>query len=468
MHHIHRSPSHARAGRRLGLLLCALAVTVAPRLAGAQDVPASQRYKPEPFALELGGYWGVASYSKNLALEDADLLNRSAIDNHSHQRLQPGASIGARLAFFPTTWLGIEGEGGVMPTRTMRLRLGARLYSVRGHLVLQLPTARLVPFVVVGAGMMGINSDVLGEDTDLAVHVGGGLKYAVTEHLSVRLDGRGNLTDGRDGEVGRVAEVLIGLSATFGRTPYTPYVAPSDRDGDGVIDDDDQCPDAAGPAPDGCPPPPDADGDGIDDARDACPSEPEDGGKPSATDGCPDRDKDGDGIEEPADQCPAEAGIAPSGCPDKDSDADGVMDSTDKCVSEPETKNGFEDKDGCPDELPKEVAKFTGVIKGILFDSGKTTIKPTSTALLDEAAKVMTDYPELQMLITGHTDDSGPHDKNMTLSQGRADAVKAYLVGKGVAEARIETRGAGPDEPVADNKTPAGRAENRRIVFTYR
>jgi outer membrane protein OmpA-like peptidoglycan-associated protein len=466
--HINRPLLHACASHWLGRILLVLAVTVAPRLARAQEVAASQRYRPEPLALELGGYWGVAFYSKNLALEDADHLDASATDDRSHQRLAPGGSIGARLAFFPTTWLGIEGEGGVMPAKTARFEYRARLFAVRGHLVLQAPVGRLVPFLVVGAGMLGIDSKVLGSDTDAAVHVGGGLKFAVTEHLGVRLDVRSNLTDGRDGEIGRVSEALLGLSATFGRTPYTPYVPPADRDNDGVLDDSDACPDEFGPAPGGCPPPPDADRDGIEDARDACPSEAEDGGKPSATDGCPDRDKDGDGIEEPADQCPAEAGIAPSGCPDKDSDADGLMDSTDKCVNEPETKNGFEDKDGCPDELPKEVAKFTGVIKGILFDSGKTTIKPTSTALLDEAAKVMTDYPELQMLITGHTDDSGPLEKNMTLSQGRADAVKAYLVGKGIADTRIETRGAGPNEPVADNKTPAGRAENRRIVFTLK
>jgi len=77
----------------------------------------------------------------------------------------------------------------------------------------------------------------------------------------------------------------------------------------------------------------------------------------------------------------------------------------------------------------------------------------------------MTDYPKLRIRITGHTDNVGDRDSNAKLSQARADAVKQYLVDKGVAADRIETRGAGPDEPIADNDTPAGQQKNRRIEF---
>jgi OOP family OmpA-OmpF porin len=141
------------------------------------------------------------------------------------------------------------------------------------------------------------------------------------------------------------------------------------------------------------------------------------------------------------------------------------VDEIDKCPEQPETKNGFEDADGCPDELPKEVAKFSGVIKGIQFDFGKATIRRESNKLLDEAVKVLQTYPELRIQISGHTDNVGEPAKNLELSQARADSVKAYFTGKGIDAGRIETRGAGETEPVADNATDAGRQQNRRIEF---
>ena len=129
------------------------------------------------------------------------------------------------------------------------------------------------------------------------------------------------------------------------------------------------------------------------------------------------------------------------------------------------TKNGFQDGDGCPDEVPDKVKAFMGVIKGIEFDTGKATIRAASRPTLDEAAAVLKEYPKVRVLITGHTDNAGSRDLNMTLSADRAGAVKSYLVSKGVDAGRIETRGAGPDNPIADNKTAAGKQKNRRIEF---
>ncbi|MCA9517734.1 MAG: OmpA family protein, partial [Myxococcales bacterium] len=200
-----------------------------------------------------------------------------------------------------------------------------------------------------------------------------------------------------------------------------------DADGDGVSDDIDKCPDVAGTADfAGCPPPPppDTDGDGIVDADDKCPNE---AGK-ARTGGCPDRD--GDGIADADDNCPDQAGVAAN--------------------------------QGC---LPEAVMKFTGAIKGITFDSGKATIRKTSYKTLDGAAQVLVEYPGLRLEVQGHTDDQGPDDANMKLSQDRADAVKAYLVGKGIDGGRIIAKGFGETQPVADNKKAAGRAENRRIEF---
>ena len=102
---------------------------------------------------------------------------------------------------------------------------------------------------------------------------------------------------------------------------------------------------------------------------------------------------------------------------------------------------------------------------GLVFDSGKAIIRPASFPLLDDAVVVLQQYPTLKIRISGHTDDKGKHDFNTQLSLDRANAVKTYLQSKGVGEERIQTRGAGPDEPIADNKTATGRQQNRRIEF---
>jgi outer membrane protein OmpA-like peptidoglycan-associated protein len=158
-------------------------------------------------------------------------------------------------------------------------------------------------------------------------------------------------------------------------------------------------------------------------------------------------------------------GVKPDGCPIRDKDGDGIFDDKDKCISEPETKNGFEDSDGCPDTLPEKIKKFTGVVEGIYFDQGKATIRKQSTAVLDGAVKVLKEFPSISMEISGHTSSEGDKAFNDKLSQERADAVKQWLVDKGIPSERIKSRGVGPSEPIADNKTAAGRAKNRRIEF---
>jgi outer membrane protein OmpA-like peptidoglycan-associated protein len=195
----------------------------------------------------------------------------------------------------------------------------------------------------------------------------------------------------------------------------------------------------------------DADADGINDDSDQCLNEP--GLAPL---GCPDRD--GDSVIDRNDQCPGVAGVPPLGCPG-DTDQDGVADPDDKCPTEAESKNGFEDSDGCPDELPGAVKKLTGVIAGIEFGVNKDNIRSSSFGVLDQAAKILTEYPSLKLEITGRTDDTGARDHDVKLSQQRADAVKGYLVAKGVGVDRIITRGAGPDEPLLKEKTKKSAAE---------
>jgi OOP family OmpA-OmpF porin len=137
----------------------------------------------------------------------------------------------------------------------------------------------------------------------------------------------------------------------------------------------------------------------------------------------------------------------------------------DKCPDKPETKNNFEDDDGCPDEIPEKIKKFTGVIKGIEFDTGKDTIRKVSEPVLENALLVLNEYPKTRIEISGHSDDVGTREFNLELSRKRAESVKRWFVGKGIDEKRIATRGAGPDEPIADNKDAAGKQKNRRIEF---
>lgn len=102
----------------------------------------------------------------------------------------------------------------------------------------------------------------------------------------------------------------------------------------------------------------------------------------------------------------------------------------------------------------------------VFFDTGQTTIKPESHPLLDEVADVMKAHPEVKhVVVEGHTDDQGGTDFNLQLSQGRAEAVRTYLMGKGVAGDRLEAKGYGESRPIADNKTAEGREANRRVEF---
>jgi outer membrane protein OmpA-like peptidoglycan-associated protein len=183
--------------------------------------------------------------------------------------------------------------------------------------------------------------------------------------------------------------------------------------------------------------------------------------------------------------------------PREDKDNDGIVDEKDKCPDEPETrtssrtrtaapiptttrtasstrrtsarraetKNGYQDDDGCPDEVPAPVKKFTGVVKGITFRRNSADIKPSSFPLLKEAVGVFKEYPTLRVEISGHTSDEGKRDFNMKLSRKRAEAVKAFLTSAGIDESRIGTVGYGPDKPIADNETKEGKEKNRRIEF---
>lgn len=233
-----------------------------------------------------------------------------------------------------------------------------------------------------------------------------------------------------------------------------------DLDGDGVKDEVDECPEVKGPAAlKGCP---DGDGDALTDATDACPAE----AGPPERKGCPAKDRDGDTVLDENDSCPDAAGpVERAGCPLVDTDGDSVEDPLDNCPKEA----GPADNQGCP-KAKRQLVVITReklVIKDkVYFDTAKSNIQPRSFGLLDQVARVLTEHPEVaKVTVEGHTDSRGPADFNRALSQSRSESVKAYLVKKGVAAERLDAKGYGPDRPVADNATPAGREQNRRVEF---
>jgi outer membrane protein OmpA-like peptidoglycan-associated protein len=244
-------------------------------------------------------------------------------------------------------------------------------------------------------------------------------------------------------------------------------VVAKDRDLDGILDKVDRCPDDPEDKDgfedeDGCPDP-DNDNDGIADRDDKCPNEAEDKDGFQDEDGCPDADNDKDGLADAEDRCPNEAGPADNqGCPDRDKDGDTVVDRLDKCPEVP----GEPDNDGCPKQKYIVVTKEKIELKQkIHFATASAKILPDSFAMMNEIAEVLRKAPQIKVRIEGHTDSRGKLKYNMKLSQSRADSVKSYLVNQGVEPERMEARGFGPTQAIADNRTAAGREQNRRVEF---
>lgn len=226
-----------------------------------------------------------------------------------------------------------------------------------------------------------------------------------------------------------------------------------DTDGDGITDKDDRCPNAAGSlALNGCP---DADRDGVADLDDKCP-DTKAGYKVNAT-GC-NLDNDNDGIANQDDACPDKAGTAAlRGCPD--TDGDGVADNEDRC---PKVMGTIANK-GCPEMTKEEVKKITQIASQLFFETASAKLKTASLYQLDELVKILNKYEYANLSIDGYCDSQGADDYNLTLSQSRTESVKTYLTSKGIMESRLTATGYGETNPVADNKTAAGRAKNRRV-----
>jgi OOP family OmpA-OmpF porin len=387
----------------------------------SKDAPPSKEGPPEfrfDFSIFGGGHFFTSKHA---------LGSYSTITNDDWSNISPKSSgvFGGRLGLHFNRWIGLEAEVDATPTDTHDGRTSIWVFGYRGSVIVNLTDSYVFqPFILAGyGGLTSLVSDtsVVGNDTWGFLHAGVGFKIGFTPWTGLRADGRimgpwtilGFPKGDRKGAQGPDWEALASIYLNFGeieKMQITVIKEPSSGD---------------------------RDGDGIPDNLDKCPNEPE--------------DKDGFQDED--------------GCPDLDNDGDGIPDALDKCPNEPETFNNYKDDDGCPDEVPAEVKKFTGVIEGINFRTGSADILSGSYVILDRAVKVLQDYPEVNLEISGHTDNRGKPDYNRSLSQRRADAVKTYFVQRGIASTRLQAIGYGPTRPIADNKTQSGRATNRRTEF---
>lgn len=291
----------------------------------------------------------------------------------------------------------------------------------------------LVPFAKAGVGLEGVQDDTLSNGDGFFVDAGAGAKYFFTDTVAFKAEAiyLAKLSGIQNHHIDNNFMVLAGLTFAFGEAaqkepePVQQAVvaAPveSDDDNDGVLNSQDQCPNSLAGAK-------------VDEK------------------GC-ELDTDGDGVVDSQDKCAnTQAGIKvdANGC-ELDSDNDGVLDSQDIC---PNTPAGAEvNVDGCP----KTVAL------AINFENNSAEIQAISNAKLDKYAEFLKTYANYSALIVGYTDSRGSASYNQKLSEKRAQAVVDALISRGVNPAQLKAKGMGEANPVADNATAEGRAQNRRI-----
>jgi outer membrane protein OmpA-like peptidoglycan-associated protein len=477
---------------------------------------------------EEGTQGGTADISNaGLGVGDVHLVSRFALFQADRPDSPGGAALGlAVAAFLPTgNKNDLQGEGFRLEPRLVldyAFGKGTRLSASAGYMIR--PQSKLLDTTIDDALTLGLGADVpldslhrfhaigevTGDVTVTAKHIG-----ADEIPLEALLGGRYVHKSGFSAQ----AAFGFGMNVGFGTPDYrilagVTYRRPHDPDpdGDGLTYDADRCPDVAEDFDhfedeDGCPDP-DNDGDGLPDTADRCPNDPEDRDSFEDNDGCADPDNDKDGVLDASDKCVNEPedrdGFEDDdGCADPDNDKDGVPDVSDGCPDQPEDKDGFEDGDGCPDpdndkdgvldvndkcpDAAEDLDGFedsdgcaepgSGLVKvtcdtlaiqdKVYFDTNSDRIQSRSFALLDQVAGVLQSATYIKRVrVEGHTDDRGDDKRNLDLSQRRADAVRRYLSGKGVAESRVEAQGFGETKPIASNKTNAGRGQNRRVDFT--
>ena len=384
------------------------------------------------------------------------------ITDPQRERFEPGLAVAVSLerALGPMFLMGVRARGGALfdgpppadpslvdpgPgglgsfTLTARLRpLGRRGGAARGTGL----------WIDVGGGVA-----VTGELVRPTVEAGLGYSFAwgsvdlgpVVRFQQV-VQPAGNFDD-RDAHL-----LLLGLQLTFldrrgpepvGRDPEHRALPEGDRDADGLLDEEDGCPDQP---------------EDVDDFED--------------DDGCPDEDNDADGVLDVDDDCPLEPEDADGfededGCPDPDNDEDGILDGDDQCPEEAETLNGVEDEDGCPDEGLIEMRNDRIVLEErVLFDFQRARVKRVARPLIDAIVELVRQHPNwVRMRIEGHADVRGDQTYNQELSERRARNVVRALIEAGLPPELLESVGFGSSRPRDRRGNEEAHARNRRVEF---
>jgi outer membrane protein OmpA-like peptidoglycan-associated protein len=150
------------------------------------------------------------------------------------------------------------------------------------------------------------------------------------------------------------------------------------------------------------------------------------------------------------------------GCPYPDTDGDGVVDKDDECPKVP----GVPENKGCPQLDKKEIETVKFAFENLEFETSKDIIRKVSYPSLNGLADLLVKKANYGLRIEGNTDNVGSDENNLILSQKRANAVKAYLVKKGVTADKLDAFGFGESNPIATNETAEGRQKNRRVEMT--
>jgi outer membrane protein OmpA-like peptidoglycan-associated protein len=455
-----------------------------------------------PGSFEITGFGRYTFYDDTLGLDDK-------------------AGGGGSLAIFFVKNLALEAEGAYTKTNGA-LGISVSNTPIRGRLTYHIPLGGNASSIRLGAGYVrDMYGDALNVDENGVTGLLG-LRLGLSEKLGVKVDGTIDYVPSPS--AGRGDNYMnLGVQAGLSLLLGNKY----DKDKDGVKDKEDRCPgtaagetvDASGcaasqrdtdgdkvnDAADRCPNTPsgqavdaqgcsaaqkDADKDGVSDDRDQCKNTPP--GETVDSKGCSDDDQDGvtntadrcpntpagetvdqngcapaqldadaDGVPDAADQCPnsvAGESVDARGC-GRDSDGDKIADVSDRC---PNTPNGQAvDENGCPILFQRGATTVT--LQGVAFATGKSTLTPASEAVLQDVAKQLAASPEVRVQVAGFTDNTGSRSANIKLSQKRAATVEKFLEANGASPAQVTSKGFGPDNPVASNKTAAGRAKNRRV-----
>ena len=308
------------------------------------------------------------------------------------------------------------------------------------------------PYVFVGIGYGSTDVKGVGDTSGEVISGGAGVLVDLySSNVSLRAEWRARKDNSYAADI-KDNLFSIGVQLPFG--PGTPKFI--DTDGDGVEDGSDRCPNTPrGASVDayGCEL--DSDGDGVKDSKDKCPGTP--AGVRVNADGCA-GDSDGDGVTDDKDMCPGTpkgAKVDARGC-ELDGDKDGVVDRLDECPNSP--AGAQVDIKGC--EIKDEIK-----LPGVNFQSNSDRLLPGAESVLNDAAATLRKNPSIRVEVEGHTDSDGAADYNESLSARRAKTVHDYLVARGVSPDRMTVRGYGESQPIADNSTRAGKAQNRRVVL---